>query len=101
MTLLDPGAANERTSMPWQRTALAGLAGAAIITRLTWDDVGAISLAPLVFSVVTAGWIFREGALRYLHAGTTRRRDGLMPLLVVAAVTSACLVQVASVLVSG
>lgn len=101
MTALDPGVANERTSMSWQRTALAGLAGAAIITRLTWDAVGVFSLAPLAFSVVTAGWIFREGALRYLHAGTTRRRDGLMPLLVAAVVTSACLVQVASVFASG
>lgn len=101
MTALDPGVANERTSMSWQRTALAGLAGAAIITRLTWDAVGVFSLAPLAFSSVTAGWIFREGALRYLHAGTTRRRDGLMPLLVAAVVTSACLVQVASVFASG
>ena len=101
MNSLDPGVANERTSMAWQRTALAGLAGAAIITRLTWDVVGIVSLMPLLFSVFTAGWIFREGALRYLHAGTARRRDGLMPFLVAVVVTSACLVQLASALVSG
>ncbi len=40
----DPGIGNERTALAWQRTALAVLAAAAILSRLTFDRLGLLAL---------------------------------------------------------
>ena len=42
--MMDPGVGNERTALAWQRTALALVAGSAILTRLTFDRLGAVAL---------------------------------------------------------
>jgi uncharacterized membrane protein YidH (DUF202 family) len=68
------GAANERTALAWQRTALALLAGAALLSRLTLDALGAAALVGLAVAVPLAGWVLVESRLRYLQQTGERRR---------------------------
>ncbi|RKT55127.1 DUF202 domain-containing protein [Saccharothrix australiensis] len=65
---MDRGAQPERTALAWQRTALAMIAGSAVLTRLTVDRVGPLALVGLVVTVslglvvlVAARWRYREG----------------------------------------
>lgn len=94
----DVGMANERTSLAWQRTALGGIAGAAIATRLTWESLGPVSLLPLVLSLSAASWILSEGSRRYRAAGLLRRRDGHTPLLITAVAASVGLLQLVALI---
>lgn len=78
----DVGLSNERTSLAWQRTALAGLAAAALATRLTWETIGAASVVPLALALGITGWLTREGSRRYTSATDRRRtRDGHAPVV--------------------
>lgn len=73
----DTGLANERTALAGQRTALSLLAGAAILARLTWDDLGAVAVAPLAATFLLGTWVFWEARWRHAHsAGTRLRRRG-------------------------
>ncbi|MDT0203203.1 DUF202 domain-containing protein [Nocardioides sp. AE5] len=70
----DPGIANERTALAWQRTALTLTAGAAIMARLAIDDNGRAALALLVVAAMLGTWIFFEASLRYRHSTGQRER---------------------------
>lgn len=70
----DPGAAAERTVLAWQRTALALIAGAAILGRLQADTIGPLVGVPLGLAAGLAIWMLvrtRRGSDRH---------DGLLPL---------------------
>ena len=74
-----PGASvPERTTLAWQRTALSLLAGAAVLTRLTADQLGPFSLAGLAVVGPLALWVVGVGAGRLPQgSGATRQsRDG-------------------------
>jgi uncharacterized membrane protein YidH (DUF202 family) len=43
----DVGVSNERTALAWQRTALALLAGAAILSGLTLERLGLVAFVAL------------------------------------------------------
>lgn len=73
---LDVGVANERTALAWQRTALALMAGAAILARLTFDDAGAAALTPLAVALLLGLWVFAESRGRYADQAGIRQRHG-------------------------
>ncbi|MGH3314850.1 MAG: DUF202 domain-containing protein, partial [Nocardioidaceae bacterium] len=52
-----PTVSNERTALAWQRTALALLAGSAIVARLTVDRIGALAVLSLVVVLPLATWV--------------------------------------------
>ncbi|MCR1783239.1 DUF202 domain-containing protein [Nocardioides carbamazepini] len=80
----DPGEANERTALGWQRTSLSLVAGAAIMARLTVDALGLAAVLPLAAALILGLWVFAESRARYDHdAGTrdrARHRGGRAPL---------------------
>ena len=80
----DVGAANERTALAWQRSALALIAGAVLLARLTWSTLGPVALVVLSVALVLSSWVFVESRGRYAHdAGMRRRprsRGGRAPL---------------------
>lgn len=82
----DPGIGNERTVLAWQRTALALVAGSAILTRLTVDILGWFALLSVGVAAPLGLWLMWEGRGRYLRdAGQSRRlqgRGGRAPLAV-------------------
>ena len=94
------GASNARTALAWQRTALALVAGSAVIARLTFARVGAVALVGLVLAVMLGGWVLLESRLRYgQHAGLrdrSRPRGGRSP----AALTAGTVVVAAMELVA-
>ncbi|UVF79362.1 DUF202 domain-containing protein [Gordonia mangrovi] len=79
----DTGVADERTSLSWQRTALAVMAGGAIMCRLMVDNWGIWSVVPLVAGLGLGGWSFAEARLRHPRQ---RSRGGRAALLVALAV---------------
>lgn len=73
----DVGLANERTSLAWQRTALAIVASAAVLARLTFDRVGWVAAAVLGVAVLLGLWVFAESRWRYRrHLGPSHRSRG-------------------------
>lgn len=73
----DLGVSNERTALAWQRTALALMAGTAIMARLTYTELGWFAVAMLSVALLLSAWVFVESWLRYSHhAGTRLRRRG-------------------------
>ncbi|NYG59906.1 uncharacterized membrane protein YidH (DUF202 family) [Nocardioides daedukensis] len=74
MTQPDPGSANERTALAWQRTALTLIAGTAIMARLAVDQSGPPVLALVVVAAVLGTWVFFESAARYRHSAGHRTR---------------------------
>jgi uncharacterized membrane protein YidH (DUF202 family) len=70
----DVGAANERTALAWQRTALAVLAGSVLVTRLTFGEIGHLAFLCTAISAPVTLWLFTEGRLRYLHHRGSRPR---------------------------
>ncbi|WP_283095421.1 DUF202 domain-containing protein [Nocardioides alcanivorans] len=91
MSKHDPGLANERTALAWQRTALSLVAGAAIVARLTADDAGTLVLIMLVLAAVLGLWVVVESSARYRHStGRTMRprgRGGRAALTLTVAIT--------------
>ena len=61
----DPGIGNERTAFAWQRTALSLVAGAAIMCRLTFDELGGLALLAPAAAVPLAGWVLLISRRRY------------------------------------
>lgn len=72
----DPGKANERTALAWQRTALSLVAGAAIAARLGMADTGPVLLMVLGVAATLGLWIFAESSRRYRHSTGTAARAG-------------------------
>ncbi len=64
----EPGAANERTALAWQRTALSLVAGSAVLTRLTFPVLGPVSLVSLVVGLPLGAWVLVESRGRYRHS---------------------------------
>ncbi len=70
----DPGVYNERTALAWQRTALALLAGSAVVSRLTLDRIGVLAVASVIVTMPLALWVMLESRGRYAHDAGVRRR---------------------------
>lgn len=102
MTAPDPGLSNERTALAWRRTALAAIAGAAIIARLTYDRLGLASVVGLASAVAFAGWMIVEGSARYRHHAAIRvrprDRGGRAPLFLAAVTMTTGMVEMAALL---
>ena len=102
MRRADPGRANERTALAWQRTALSLMAGAAILARLTFDRLGLVAVAVLGVALLLALWVLLESRGRYDHdAGTRRRqrpRGGRAPAALAAATVVVGLTEAAALL---
>jgi uncharacterized membrane protein YidH (DUF202 family) len=85
----DVGVSNERTGLAWQRTALALLAGAAIISRLTFERLGLVAFVVLGVVMPLSVWVLVETRGRYADDARTgsrwRSRDGRAPSAVAAA----------------
>jgi uncharacterized membrane protein YidH (DUF202 family) len=98
----DPGAGNERTALAWQRTALALVAGAALLTRLTLDRLGWFAVVSVVVAGPLAGWVFVESRRRYAQAAAVRARPrgGRAPLALALATVVVATVELAA-LVAG
>ncbi|QTR03675.1 DUF202 domain-containing protein [Saccharothrix algeriensis] len=95
---MDRGVQNERTALAWQRTALAMIAGSAVLTRLTVDRVGPPALVGLAVTVslglvvlVAARWRYREGR-------RGRVGGGGLPIAVAAGTVVMVLVELAALL---
>lgn len=95
------GASNERTALAWQRTALALLAGGAIISRLTFDRVGIFSWIALAVVLPLSAWVLLESRGRYAHdAGLRSRgrsRGGRAPAAVAICTVTLALVELLAV----
>lgn len=94
--------ASERTALAWQRTALSLMAAAAILTRLTWDRLGAIALVVLAATLALGGWVFLESRGRYRDAIGLRprrtRRGGRAPTLLGVAVVLIAVAELVALL---
>lgn len=77
------GEINERTAFAWQRTAVALMAAAVVLARVSSHGVGTIILLPLGLAVALTAWVFVETQDRYDHEVGLRprplRRGGLAP----------------------
>jgi uncharacterized membrane protein YidH (DUF202 family) len=99
-----PTVSNERTALAWQRTALALLAGSAIVARLTVDRIGALAVLSLVVVLPLAIWVMVESRGRYSHdAGVRQRlrpRGGRAPFVLAAATVLIALTELAALVAS-
>ena len=82
-----PGTATERTALAWQRTALAVLAGALVLARITFDELGRLAFAVVVAAVPLALWVLVESGIRSRRA--TARGGRAAAVLTVAVVVLA------------
>ena len=101
----DPGLSNERTALAWQRTALATTAGAAIMARLTFGELGVPALITLGAALALSGWILVESRARYHHhtGGRERalERGGFAALVLAVAVVLMALTELVALLRGG
>ena len=101
---LDAGVYNERTALAWQRTALALIAGSAVVSRLTVDRVGVLAVVSLVVTMPLALWVMVESRGRYAHdAGVRRRprsRGGRAPTVLTLVTVLVGLTELAALLAS-
>jgi hypothetical protein len=72
----DPGLANERTALAWQRTALSLMASTGVMARLTWSRLGLFAVLTLTIALTLAVWVFFESRGRYSHDAGTHGRTG-------------------------
>ena len=81
----DRGRSDERTGLAWQRTALAVLAAAAFLTRLTFHDLGTAVFVALGLTSALCLWVLLESGARYPR-GYDRggRAAGALTLAVIA-----------------
>lgn len=70
----DPGVYNERTALAWQRTALALLAGSAVVTRLALEELGVVAVAGFLVVLPLVVWVLLESRGRYHHHAGIRLR---------------------------
>lgn len=59
------GAATERTALAWQRSGLSVAASAALLARLTYDELGGWALLALAPTLALAGWVLVDSRVRY------------------------------------
>lgn len=71
-----PADHNERTALAWQRTALALMAGSAVVARLTLDRLGVLAVGSLLVVLPLALWVMLESRGRYAHDARVRTRPG-------------------------
>jgi uncharacterized membrane protein YidH (DUF202 family) len=99
---LDPGAANERTALAWQRTALSVLAGSAALAKLTADRLGIAAMLSVVVGAPLALWVLVESRGRYRHTTGHRRRPrgrgGRAAAALAVATVALCLVELVALL---
>ncbi|MEV0678973.1 DUF202 domain-containing protein [Actinosynnema sp. NPDC050436] len=95
---MDRGAQNERTALAWQRTALAMIAGSAVLARLTVPRVGLAAVVGMgvtaalgIVVLVAARWRYREGR-------RGRRTGAVLPAAVAAGTVVMVLVELAALL---
>ena len=98
----DPGLQPERTTLAWQRSALA-LAGATIVVgRLTFGTVGAVALLVVALGVGHAAVIFATAQQHYrIRTGATEARrwpTGVHAILLVVQVTALGVLELLDVL---
>ncbi|MGH3355301.1 MAG: DUF202 domain-containing protein [Nocardioidaceae bacterium] len=104
MSLHDPGSGvyNERTALAWQRTALAMLAAAGVVSRLTLDRIGVLAVVSLLVVLPLVLWVMLESRGRYAHdAGVRRRprsRGGRSPAFLATAIVLIGLTELAALL---
>ena len=95
------GASNERTALAWQRTSLALIAGAAIISRLTFERLGLVAWVALGVVMPLSAWVLVESRGRYVEdAGTgsrLRSRGGKAPAAVSVATLTLALVELLAI----
>jgi uncharacterized membrane protein YidH (DUF202 family) len=97
----DPGVGNERTALAWQRTALSVLAGAAIVGRLAFSELGVAALVGPAIAVPLSAWILIEGSARYQRRASSvgaRRSGGRGPAFLGCATLVLLLTELAAVL---
>jgi uncharacterized membrane protein YidH (DUF202 family) len=107
------GVQNERTALAWQRTALSLMAGSALLARLTFDRLGAFSLASVLVGLPLGLWVFLESRRRYRHqaivrprraateqapSGVVRSREHWAPAMLTIAVAVAAATELAALL---
>ena len=94
------GLADERTALAWQRTALAVVAGAAVMARLTFDEVGPLALVLLGTSLGLGLWLVLEASARQSRQSSARRpRGGRAPAVLSTAVALLAATEVVALLV--
>lgn len=94
------GLADERTALAWQRTALAVVAGAAVMARLTFDSVGPLALVLLGTALGLALWLVLEASTRYRRKSSPRPpRGGRAPAVLSVAVALLATTELVALLV--
>ena len=100
------GLHNERTLLAWQRTSISLAAGALVVARLTWADVGVFALVAPVLAAGVSALVWAYGRRTYTMRTDTMRtytaasRDvhtAVIGLLVVVSLIAVVLLEVAVV----
>lgn len=86
--------ATERTNLSWQRTALALVIAAGIITRLTIDTLGPLAIVGGTVACVAAGTILIASRV----ADVTERWGGIPHLIVCGVVTAVAALELAALI---
>jgi uncharacterized membrane protein YidH (DUF202 family) len=97
-----PGESHERTTLAWQRTALALVAGSAVLTRLTFDRLGPLALLSVGVAAPLGLWLLQSrGRDRHEASGAVPTRTGsaAAPLVITLATSTVALVELAALLV--
>jgi uncharacterized membrane protein YidH (DUF202 family) len=98
----EPGVYNERTALAWQRTALALLAGSAVVARLALEELGVVAVAGFLVVLPLVAWVLLESRGRYRHhAGIrlrARSRGGRAPAVLAVVTVLVALTELAALL---
>ena len=98
----DASESHERTALAWQRTALALVAGSAVLTRLTIDRLGLLALLSVGVAAPLGLWLLLESRFRHRHkagnAGPTQTLNAAAPLVLMLATSVVALVEIAALL---
>ena len=102
------GTQNERTSLAWQRTALAIAGAAAVLARLTFDRLGVWALLALLLTLPAPLAVLLTGRGRYRYRAAPgshpERRTpwlgGIPPLTLAVAVAVLAAVELTALLVA-
>ncbi len=99
----DAGESHERTALAWQRTALALVAGSAVLTRLTFERLGLLALISVGVVAPLGLWLMLESRGRHRRtagpAATTRTGSAAAPLVLTLATSAVAIVEIAALLV--
>ena len=77
---IDRGAQRERTTLSWERTALATVAGSLIVARLSYPHWGALTLVLIVATGLLACWILANVRRTRQRPLGSAEADGRAPL---------------------